>query len=172
MIRRAINIASALLLVLCVGEYFQSFWRKDFLTRTGSGGLFELTVSRGRIAFTWDGEPIGNYGNYWDHGTYAPALPIELAHPYAVPPGPLNFDRYGFDFETHRYGQRRDHTLAIPLWFPTIVAAIPVAFAVAGAFRHRRRVVLKLCLRCGYDLRASTDRCPECGTTIPKEARA
>jgi len=45
-------------------------------------------------------------------------------------------------------------------------------FAVRSERRarlRRWRVRNRLCVNCGYDLRASFDRCPECGTDIPMQ---
>jgi hypothetical protein len=51
-------------------------------------------------------------------------------------------------------------------------AALPAAWlsaALARAARRRQRRSNNSCLRCGYDLRATAGRCPECGA-MPGES--
>ena len=54
-------------------------------------------------------------------------------------------------------------------WFLVILFTLPVAWHVIHNAIHERRPASGLCSECGYDLRATPDRCPECGTIPPKE---
>ena len=60
----------------------------------------------------------------------------------------------------HRY-------VEVPYWFLALVMALPTAWVTRSAWRHvRSRHRAGFCAGCGYDLRASSDRCPECGRLI------
>lgn len=52
----------------------------------------------------------------------------------------------------------------LPLWIPTGFFAIMFWCASFPIHRSRKRKKLGLCLKCGYDLRGSDRKCPECGT--------
>ena len=54
----------------------------------------------------------------------------------------------------------------LPVWLPFTLVAILTGFLW---YRDRRTVKPGHCLTCGYDLRASKDKCPECGTPFAAE---
>jgi hypothetical protein len=68
-------------------------------------------------------------------------------------------DHLGYPFYSSRY--------EVPLWAPVAATALlPLAWVVS-AVRRRRRVRAGACKTCGYDLRATPGRCPECGRDVP-----
>jgi len=62
--------------------------------------------------------------------------------------------------------------IAIPYWIPLLIMGTPLAIRFVSRRRRRLGSAERLCVRCGYDLRASTGRCPECGTPIVRAGRA
>lgn len=78
------------------------------------------------------------------------------------------------EFKQLQADSRRDFPAAmrytVPDWGIALLALLlPILWARKWA-GQRRLVTVGLCPQCGYDLRASKDRCPECGTPIPTTA--
>jgi hypothetical protein len=57
----------------------------------------------------------------------------------------------------------RDRRLVLPYWCPLVLAAAVPTAALLRRRLRRRRSRRGLCPACGYDLRATPERCPECG---------
>jgi len=56
----------------------------------------------------------------------------------------------------------------LPYWFPLTVSGCFLAWWMMSRRSGSGRREGNLCLNCGYDLRATPDRCPECGTVTAK----
>ena len=65
---------------------------------------------------------------------------------------------------------REHRAITLPYWLPVLLtAALPLVRAgrKLRPLLRRRHGRLGLCRSCGYDLRATPGRCPECGTQAP-----
>jgi hypothetical protein len=79
--------------------------------------------------------------------------------------GMIVFWFFDFLFLIHMYLLPFTHMARWQLLTPPICALAPAMILLRGARDRERRERAKrgLCVRCGYDLRATPDRCPECG---------
>jgi hypothetical protein len=57
----------------------------------------------------------------------------------------------------------------VKIWYLAILAAILPAVWIWRLASKRKAAMQGCCVKCGYDLRATPDRCPECGTVASKK---
>jgi hypothetical protein len=153
-------------------------WHEHFIGLIASSGICAFAIDSSIFPFPTDGSP--GYASTLSR-PHIPGLKWRRSDPNAGGWKYVLDDRgqyfgffidwsparpYNFEFE----GQYRLRVVGVPHWFLCLLFAGPGA----AWFVRRRKLAIEsfrlrrgLCARCGYDLRATKDRCPECGTEVP-----
>jgi hypothetical protein len=164
--RRTLKFVGAVLLVIGVAAaaaWARSFWRCEGVT-FGRGSLYTLCYEYGRVCLS--SVRRAGPGTSWSW----------FSEPAQRPSGWRNmgFDCYFGNDPARLYGREifvpvpATRLLAAPLWSVVLVTLAP-PLVLWVYRRHRRRngrMSNPSCSRCGYDLRATPDRCPECGAVV------
>lgn len=194
------SLVSLLLCVAVVGLWMQSYWVADsvhiqyrhwngllltdsfFTLESSSGGLrFAMSADGYRCADAtemtqrrfYDFEHLGR--SWRRTGSFGYPRGVGSYNPGVMPGWRLGLAG-GHLVGSPRKGSnvaRESRWVIVPHAAVALsLACLPLVWwhRLHGQRRRQRRQDQGVCCRCGYDLRASKERCPECGTPAPVQA--
>jgi hypothetical protein len=189
------NVAAGVSLVICCAAVvlsvrsplppvavYRGAW--SGLARDDEGGHFDwinkrhIVVKDGRLSYYWDNGDLPR-GVSPDYGRpsgvawgYAREDPLDWSYDVA---SSRARHALGFSYHEGQHGSSKGVNWIVwsaPLWAVAAVAALLPASRAGAWLRRKRRRVLERCTGCGYDLRATPNRCPECGQLVATARRS
>jgi hypothetical protein len=169
--RRLLNLVTILSLLLCVAVcvlWVRSYYSgSEWATYQAADGAYFCAEScRGAVRFARGrSELVGNLPTGWNlfHGVNS--FDVTWLRPEPA------YEFLGIGFAATNNGVTGTASRWVSVPHAYLLAAtllLPARQAWVGVQARRRRTRVGVCPACGYDLRASPGRCPECG----KEAAA
>jgi hypothetical protein len=171
-----ISGASLLMFIAILAVWIRSYWIRDIFSYVDQRRDAHLIQSiRGRLHILSDFVGTATRGAMFSHHE-------DLLSQYAIWNGgtsgyPVNVEwhlghvwqRYSRFHMTRaaspgRAGFTTNHRLiVIPYWSPAVLSAILPTTWTWRFIKYGRRRQIGHCPKCNYDLRATPERCPECG---------
>jgi hypothetical protein len=162
-------IFSTVLLVFVAAMWTRSYWVMDklMIRPTSSIVTIHFFGGQGSVACTVTSETDYKVSPHW-YKVEQIDKPTDLYNYWGSAGFTAKNLIYFGGFVVERPGvvQGRLCGILVPHWFLLLLTALIVGLMTWRWLRARRRDP-NLCAKCGYDLRASPQRCPECGTKIP-----
>lgn len=191
---------SLILLVLMAGLWIRSYWivdewswssgkavaywpdwslRRDYEFRSEQGKCqWEIETrgaADGHSLFMWSRTPVDPSGvsNRWTILHFPPRqLCTFFGFVYANCRGLPDSFNYRPSVDQRTLDLAGVTLYQAPYWFPAILLAVLPAWRAISFLRRwgDRRLAHGFCPKCGNDLRATPERCPECGTVASTKA--
>jgi hypothetical protein len=150
--RILLNTAAAVSLLLCLaaaGFWVDSYWDWVFVRYETTDDVRQVSSDAGSVLFRTSNVVM-----------HAPGLSLGR--------GDAGRNRFfewrPLSFAHARFGLAHSSLVIVPHWVFVTLFAIPPLLRLRAWRGHRRHAVAGTCATCGYDLRATPERCPECGT--------
>jgi len=186
--RWLLNFAAVVSFALCVAMcalWLRSYWYYDRVVWNSAPDGSEAQLHLGAES-NLDTIAIGyvDYRPPAPRGVEPPFTPGYSRSVERIPPNTPNgtrrfVDTNGFQFAGFGFFQwaisppyssagyrAYNYGLIFPHWSLALVSGAVAAWRGWHVLRRRRNLTENRCLGCGYDLRATPERCPECGAEV------
>jgi hypothetical protein len=170
--KRFSNFIVRITSLLCVGAavfWIRSLWRSDLvlLQRMQQPGTPSWVKVHNEI---WFASASGTFSLGWS--SWQDSLPHARAMWRRIvqsqPTATWNDLQLHATWRGNRFGTLWISSLYVPYPLIMLALSLPWVWQWMRERRQKRVTALNLCPRCGYDLRASPERCPECGLAVDK----
>lgn len=165
MLRGLFTLAAAVSLLLCVATVALWLLSRESARRLDVGcksAVIHWRGERGEVSLS-PGRPLDAHYlfPYPNSRLWYPSLSELCDHHVA-----------GFGWTWNSYGSARVREVVVPDWFLLGATAVMPGLWLGLLLKSRSRRAGGRCRVCGYDLRASRERCPECGTPFETKQSA
>jgi len=177
LVRHCFTLCSALSLLLCIAIcvlWVRSYRISEQVNWRNAGGWRAVSTASGEVEVAllladWSAYPREFRTPRYERDM--PRLPVNYLMELGGSWDDVDSDWQWRGFAWHQKRNTRQGILHaegyVPFWsVAATTALLPLGWTTVrlrSRVRHRRRKSLGLCPTCGYDLRATPDRCPECG---------
>ena len=184
---RAVIALSLLACIASTALWVRSYWGTDYLSRRTPQPAMNGVISHHDNQIRWTKGTVrfsdGNDSLYLHFSQ--PIAAVTTAGPAQWTWGRLGVGHFGWEtppagslvnqlgFFSYRHGlstsfsDSNENVRTMPAWLPVIAFAIAPVIGLWRIMRKRGRRLSGHCRNCNYDLRATPDRCPECGAAVP-----